>query len=110
MTAHDDQVSLGHMLDHAREAREMAAGRSRESLDQDRTFALAMVRLLEIVGEAATRVSVTARLDFPKIPWSRVVGLRNRLVHAYDDVDYDVLWEIVQSDLDELIEALSRKL
>ena len=110
MTAHDDRVSLRHMFDHAQEARDLVLGRTRDVLDRDRTVALALTRLLEIVGEAAARVSLPMRSRFPSIPWTRVVGLRNRLIHAYDDVDHDVLWQIVNEDLGTLIAALDQGL
>ena len=84
----------------------MASGRSRQDLDADRQFNLALVRLLEVVGEAAARVSEERRVAHPDIPWRDVVGLRNRLIHGYDEVDFDVLWSIVERDLPPLIRAL----
>lgn len=68
------------------------ARRSRPDLDSDRQFGLAMTRLLEILGEAAARVSDTGRQRWPAIPWAKIVGLRNRLIHGYDKVDFDILW------------------
>jgi len=106
MSRHDDSVRLHHMLDHAREAVEMASGRKRPDLDSDRQFGLAMTRLLEILGEAAARVSEKARQNWPEIPWAKVVGLRNRLIHGYDSVDFDILWKTVVDDLPPLIAAL----
>lgn len=97
-----DEVSLRQMLDHSREATQLAAGRSRADLDSDRLFNLAMTRLLEIVGEAAGRVSQAARDAHPQIAWSQIVGLRNRLIHGYDEVDCDILWKIVELDLGPL--------
>src|SRR5262245_2753743 len=98
-----DEISLRQMLDHAREAHQLAATRSRTDLDVDRLFHLAMTRLLEIVGEAAGRVSEATRNRYPQIAWSQIVGLRNRLIHGYDQVDCDILWAIVSSDLPPLI-------
>jgi uncharacterized protein with HEPN domain len=108
MSKHDDRVSLRHMLVHAAEAVEMAQGRTREDLDRDRQLNLSLVRLLEIVGEAAARVSPTTRGRHPAIAWPRVVGLRNRLIHGYDEVDFDVLWKILHEDLPQLITELER--
>jgi uncharacterized protein with HEPN domain len=108
MTRHDDPTSLRHMLDHAREAVEMAAGRAREDLRQDRMLELALVRLVQIVGEAATRVSDEGQRRYAAIPWLQVRGLRNRLVHGYDVVDLDILWNIIQDDLPPLIAELER--
>jgi uncharacterized protein with HEPN domain len=64
---------------------------------------LALTRLLEIVGEAAARTSQEERSRYPAIPWMQVVGLRNRLIHGYDSVDFDILWQIVTRDLPPLI-------
>jgi uncharacterized protein with HEPN domain len=70
------------MLDHARETVAMAAGRKRSDLDSDRQFNLALVRLLEIIGEAANRVPEDQRARIPEVPWAEIVGLRNRLIHG----------------------------
>jgi uncharacterized protein with HEPN domain len=103
MSRHDDEPRLRHMLDHAVEAVEMTRGKTRADLDTDRQLNLALVRLVEIVGEAAARVSGETRERYPDIPWSEIVSLRNRLIHGYDEVDFDILWEIIQSDLPRLI-------
>jgi uncharacterized protein with HEPN domain len=103
-----DEVSMRQMLDHANEADQLASERKREDLDTDRLFHLAMTRLLEIVGEAAARVSQTTRDQYPQIVWPQIVGLRNRLVHGYDEVDCDILWLIVQDDLPKLIAELKQ--
>jgi uncharacterized protein with HEPN domain len=68
MSRHEDETHLGHMLDHAVEAIKMCEGRSREDLDRDRMFNLALVRLVEIVGEAANRVSKEGQAGIPAIP------------------------------------------
>jgi len=96
------------MLDHAREAIEMAQGRTRSDLDVDRMLQLALTRLVEIVDEAAKRVSLEARQQQPEIAWSQIIGLRNRLIHGYDAVDLNILWDIVQDDLPPLIAELER--
>ena len=88
----------------------MAQGRTRADLDSDRQFNLALVRLLEIVGEAANRVPIDQRTRFPQVPWLLIVGLRNRLIHGYDEVDFDVLWQIVSNDLAALIKVLEAAL
>ncbi|MBU2498290.1 MAG: DUF86 domain-containing protein [Proteobacteria bacterium] len=95
------------MLDHATEAMQMARDRAREDLDTDRRLNLSLVRLLEVVGEAATRVSEATRRAHPQIAWAEIAGLRNRLVHGYDDVDFDILWDIIQLDLPPLVATLT---
>ena len=106
MSHHDPMVRLRHMLSHAREAVAMTQGKARADLNSDRQLNLALVRLLEIVGEAAARVPVEEREKCPQIPWLDIVRLRNRLIHGYDSVDFDILWQIVQDDLPRLIQAL----
>jgi uncharacterized protein with HEPN domain len=96
------------MLDHAREAAAMARGKARADLDSDRQLNLALVRLLEIVGEAAGRLSPEERAKYPAVPWQDIVGLRNRLIHGYDFVDFDILWQIISRDLPPLISALEK--
>ena len=106
MSHHEDRIRLRHMLDHAREALTMVNGRSRSDLDTDRQLNLALVRLLEIVGEAANRVSTETRDRHPEIPWQDTIDLRYRLIHGYDSVDFDVLWRVLHNDLPPLIAAL----
>jgi len=106
MTQHEDRVRLRHMLDYSRKAVAMIEGRTREDLDRDEMLCLALTRALEVIGEAATRVSQAGQQQHGQIPWPEIVGLRNRLVHGYDSVDVDILWDIVQQDLPPLIEQL----
>jgi len=106
MSQHNDEVRMRHMLDYSREALELSRDLSREDLDSDRVMELALVRLIEIIGEAASRVSEESRENNPEIPWFQIVSLRNRLVHGYDSVDLDILWEIIQGDLPDLISKL----
>jgi uncharacterized protein with HEPN domain len=106
MSRHEDQPRSRHMLDHAIEAVQMARGRTRADIDTDRQLNLSLVRLLEIVGEAAARVSGQSRERYPDVPWPEIVSLRKRLIHGYDEVDFDILWEIIHSDLPRLITRL----
>ena len=106
MSQRDTLIALRHMLDHARESVDLSQGKSRQDLDDDRTFNLAQARLLEIIGEAANRVPVEFQMDHPEIKWGQIVSLRNRLIHGYDAVDFDIMWSIIQSDLPDLIEKL----
>lgn len=106
MTKRSSDIRLRHMLDHAREAVALAEGKTRQALDDDRLLELALVRLLEIVGEAASRVPNEECAKYPEIPWPEIVGLRNRLIHGYDAVDLDILWQIIVHDLPPLITTL----
>ncbi|MGH8391931.1 MAG: HepT-like ribonuclease domain-containing protein [Pseudomonas sp.] len=102
----DDRVRLGHMLDASRKAVGFCQGRSRTDLEADSMLSLSLVRLLEIIGEAARTVSSESRATHPAIPWKKIIGMRDRLVHGYFDVNLDVVWETVTQDLPPLIEAL----
>ena len=109
MSLRDVGVTLRQMLDHVEEAIALANTRTRADLESDRIFFLALLKLVEISGEAAGRVPDTVQADHPEIPWRDIIGTRNRLVHGYDAVDYDILWTIVSEDFPPLasrIEAL----
>jgi uncharacterized protein with HEPN domain len=106
MSRHDSAVSLRQMRDHAREAVDMVRERVRGDLDTDRMLNLALVRLLEILGEAAGRVPPEDRDSYPQIPWPQLASLRNRLIHGYDQVDFDILWQILTRDLPPLVQEL----
>jgi len=94
------------MLDAAQEAIEFAQGHTRAHLDGDRKLVLALVKDIEIIGEAAYQVSPTTREQLPGIPWDDIIGMRHRLVHAYFDINLDILWRTVQDDLPPLLEKL----
>lgn len=103
-----ETIRLRHMLDAAREAISFAEGRERADLDSDRMLLHSLVRCIEIIGEAATRVSTEQRQQFDDIPWQDVVSMRNRLIHGYFDVDPDRVWDTVVDDLPPLIGALEK--
>lgn len=102
----DPLIRVEHMLDRAREAVDMTGGRSRSDMDTNRMLNLALVRLMEVIGEAAGRVPENFRSRHPQVPWRDITDLRNRLIHGYDSVDFDRLWTIIQDDLPRLIEQL----
>ena len=93
-------------FDHASEAVALAANHSREDLDTDRLLNLAL-RLVEVIGEAAAHLPQAFCADHPEIPWREITGLRNRLIHDYDEVDFDILWTIVEDDLPPLVKQLA---
>jgi uncharacterized protein with HEPN domain len=108
MPRDEDSVRLRHMLDAARKVVEFAHGRSRTDLDTDEMLQLALVRLIEVLGEAAKGVSPDCRQAYPEIPWKQIAGTRDRLVHGYFDVDLDIVWEIVSADLPDLLATLEK--
>ncbi len=106
MSKHDPEVALKQMLSHAREAVEISQGKTRGDLDSDRVLNLALTRLIEIIGEAANRVPAEVQEKYPDLPWMQMIGARNRLIHGYDSVDFDILWAIVIRDLPVVIARL----
>ena len=101
-----DRQSLLDMLQSARLAVDYLNGRSFDELSTDSLLEDAVVRRLSIIGEAANRISETTRAGLPEIPWNAVRGMRNRLVHEYDGVDLEVVWDTVRDRLPELIMTL----
>jgi uncharacterized protein with HEPN domain len=110
MSQRDDSVPIRHMLEHAREACALVAGRTREELRSNRMLQLALTRLVEIVGEAAGRVSPETQARFPRVPWREAIATRHRITHGYDVVDYDILWDTLQDDFPPLVLALEQVL
>jgi uncharacterized protein with HEPN domain len=104
----DDRIRMQHMLDAAQEAESFATNRSRFDLDKDRMLVLSLVKDVEIIGEAAARVTENTRAEYPEIPWVKIVGMRNRLIHAYYDIDLDRVWDTVIEDLPPLILMLEK--
>lgn len=104
----DDLIRLRHMLDAAKEAVELAAGKSRYDIESERTLNLSLVRLIEIVGEAANRVSPEGRTKYPAILWPQIIGMRNRLIHGYYNIDFDILYQTISEDLPSLIAELKK--
>jgi len=102
----DDHVRINHILDAAREAVAFSQGRSRADLDSDRQLNLSLVRLLEIIGEAARGISPEFRRAHPDLAWKSMARMRDRLIHGYFDVNLDVVWETVTTDLPVLIDKL----
>jgi uncharacterized protein with HEPN domain len=103
-----DRIRLRHMLDAAREAVAFAQDRSASDLRHNRMFALAVVKDIEIIGEAASRVSEEVQQAAPQIPWVDIIGMRNRLIHAYFNINFDIVWATVTANLPPLILELEK--
>ena len=106
MSKIDNVARLKHMRDAAIEAQGFIAGCERQTLDSNRMVVFALVKAIEIIGEAAANVSSDFRERYPQIPWADIIGMRNRLVHAYFDIDLDILWNTVTIKLEPLIKQL----
>jgi len=106
----DDAVRLRHMLDAAREAMSFVRGRTRADLDTDRQLVLSLVKEVEIIGEAAYQLSEETRTSIPEMPWQDIMGMRHRLVHAYFDINLDILWRTIEADLPALVSILEPRI
>ena len=102
----NDAIRLRHMLDAAQEAIAFARGRTRSDLNDSRMLVLSLVKAIEIIGEAAFRISPATRAELQDIPWDAIIGMRHRLVHAYFDINLDILWRTVTDELPDLIDVL----
>lgn len=94
-----DLVRLKHMLDSVEAVLSFSKGKRRASLDANRLFLSAVLRELEIIGEAAGRVSEKTKKRFSDLPWKELIGMRNRLIHAYFEVDHDIVWITIREYL-----------
>jgi len=94
------------MIDAIRKAIDFTEGKNRLDLERDEMLALSLVRLLEVIGEAANNTSEEFRSKHPKIPWRNMVGIRNRLIHGYFDVDLGIVWDTVIRDLPSVLTDL----
>jgi uncharacterized protein with HEPN domain len=106
----EDPLRLRHMIEFAEKAIKLAKGRRRRDIEQDEQLAMSLARAIEIAGEAASRVSAETRKQARQIPWAKIVGMRNRLIHGYDQIDHDVLWSTVRNDLRPLIREIRKLL
>lgn len=106
----NDAIRLRHMLDAAREALSFVAGKRRSDLDADRMLVLSLVKSVEIIGEAASRVSDECKREHNEIPWQDIISMRNRLIHAYFDIDLDIVWDTVGEELPPLARRLEEAL
>jgi uncharacterized protein with HEPN domain len=103
MSKIDDLTRLKHIRDSAKETLSFVENRTREDLDRERMLSLALVRLIEIMGEAANHVSEPCQAKYFRIPWRQIIGMRNRIIHAYFDVDLDIVWQVITQDLGSLL-------
>ena len=107
MSGRDDAYIYDMLLEARRIAR-FIDGVDRAAFDGDEVLQYALVRAITVFGEAARRVSEARRERHPEIPWDRIIGMRNRLVHEYDHVDLDVVWDVAKNRMPPLLEALER--
>jgi uncharacterized protein with HEPN domain len=101
-----DLVYVGHMLDMARKAVGKVQDLPRDAYNADENLRLALIHLVQVIGEAARQVSREFAATHPEIPWENIVGMRHKVVHDYLGVDEDIVWQVVTEDLPKLVQAL----
>ncbi len=106
MLQDNDRVRLQHMLDAAERIVAFAADVSDEQFQEDEQLNLAIIRLLEILGEAANSISDKLQEEYSDVPWREIAGIRNRLIHGYFDVDLNIVWQIIKQDIPPLVSNL----
>jgi uncharacterized protein with HEPN domain len=105
-----DRLILELMLETALRLRALAADRTRSEFDADDVAQLALLHLVQRLGEGASRLSADFRAGHPEFPWAGMIGLRNRIVHGYDDLDPAIIWRVATEDIEPVIAALDRAL
>lgn len=103
-----DLIYVGHMLDMARKAVSKTQTISREDYDADENLRLALIHLIQVIGEAGRHVSQEFCDQHPEVPWPDIIGMRHKVVHDYLGVDEDIVWQVVSGDLPKLIAVLER--
>src|SRR5712671_2761291 len=101
-----DVVYVGHMLDMAKKAVSKTHRLSRGGYDADENLRLALMHLIQVIGEAGRHVSREFSDRHPEIPWADIVGMRHKVVHDYLGVDEDIVWQVVTDDMPKLVAAL----
>ena len=105
-----DRDRVEHMLAAARDAVAIGVGRRREEMDSDILLRHALVHCVQVIGEAAARVSAGTRTRTPELPWAKIVGMRHILVHDYFKVDHDAVWRVLRDHIPQMIPALESAL
>lgn len=99
----NDVIRLQHMLDYARITVQFTLNKTRFDLNNDMQLALAIMKGIEIIGEAAANISQETKEQIAQFDWADIVGMRNRLFHVYFNIDFDIIWNTAKNDIPELI-------
>lgn len=102
----EDKIRIQHMIDAAEEALSFCSGISEKEFNKNRMLVLSVIKEIEIIGEAASKISEETKLRYNNIPWLDIVGMRNRLIHGYFDVDIRMVWNTIKNDLPSLLKSL----
>jgi uncharacterized protein with HEPN domain len=102
----EDRVRILHMIEAGESVAQFMSGRNRDDLDEDRMLLFAVVRAIEILGEAANKISPETRAAAPQVPWGAIVSMRNRLIHVYFNTDPAVVWKTATEEIPALVPLL----
>ena len=103
-----DKEYVIDILEAAKLALSYVSGKTKDEFLKDTQCQDAVIRRLEIIGEAARRISDETRATYPKLPWKAMVGMRNVMIHEYDGVDLNIVWETLQKDLPDLVKSIEK--
>jgi uncharacterized protein with HEPN domain len=106
----DDRIRILHMIDAAQTVEQFLDGKKRGDLDADRLLLFAVLRAIEVIGEAASKVTGETQAAMPSIPWASIIGMRNRLIHGYFDIDANVVWRTASEEIPSLHRTLRQQL
>ncbi len=102
----NDRKYLNNMLEMSREAMELVQNKAREDLDRDKQLTLSLLKYLEIIGSAASRISRECQNGCEPIPWDQVTEMKQQVIHTYLEIDLDWIWEKMEKELPALSKAL----
>ncbi|MDI9348521.1 MAG: DUF86 domain-containing protein [Candidatus Symbiobacter sp.] len=108
MKPHNDQIRLSQMIDFAEKSQNFAKGRTREDFENDAMFRYALIYIIQTLGEAASKISRETRDSNQQIPWRNMTATRNILVHEFDGIDNDVVWQVIADKIPELLVQLKQ--
>jgi uncharacterized protein with HEPN domain len=105
----DDNIRIQHIIEAAENIENFISGRCKNDLHNDKLLLLALTRAIEIIGEASARITQETKANMPEIPWAIIVGMRNRLVHAYFDINVDIIWLTATKNVPALVAMLKKR-
>ena len=103
----NDQIRLHHMLEFAQKVQHHTSKMTRDTLDADELALMGIIRLIEMIGEAASKISPEIQKQHSQIDWAGIIGMRNRVIHGYFDIDLDIIWDTIQHNIPPLINQLT---
>lgn len=104
----EDRIRIQHMIDAAEEALSFTDEISEKDFSQNRMLILSVIKEIEIIGEAASKISEEIKLKYPEVPWKDIIGMRNRLIHGYFEVNIELVWNTVNNNLPQLLSLLQK--